>query len=318
MTKVLSTSSADRSTTAASYELNDETYLVDYMETAFSLLYRNDSVSKEIGHIITGDDCNEIRNIHNDTDCNYVRHMVTGGEVDGWYPALFLAPSLGPSAGLCLRTLPIATTLGSPTAEAAKQIEPPEAGDRLIGSVLQRTPLRSSAAPFKPPTEDNTVDTSSETTTRTTLMLCNIPNHYSRALLMDLLRCEGLLGHVRFIYVPMNLRSSGNFGYAFVDFDSASVAAQARQNLEGFTRWNEPNDKVMEIEWSETQGLDAHIQRYRDSPLMHVSVQDELKPALFMHGTRIAFPKPTKSIRAPRLRKANEQKDQLRERAHTA
>jgi hypothetical protein len=115
-----------------------------------------------------------------------------------------------------------------------------------------------------------------------------------------------LADHVCFAYVPMNLRSKGNFGYAFVDFDSAIVAEQCQEQLEGFSRWDEPNDKALEMAWSETQGLDAQIARYRDSPLMHESVADEMKPAMYNNGVRIAFPAPTKKIRAPRLRKAVE------------
>merc|ERR1719456_1388486 len=101
----------------------------------------------------------------------------------------------------------------------------------------------------------------------------------------------------------MNLRTSGNFGYSFVDFDSPKVAKRCKEQLEGFAGWSEPFEKALEVAWSESQGIEAHIQRYRDSPLMHESVDDEVKPALFKNGVRIVFPKPTKKIRAPRLRK---------------
>merc|ERR1719393_968689 len=104
----------------------------------------------------------------------------------------------------------------------------------------------------------------------------------------------------------MNLRACGNFGYAFVDFDCTKAAEQCKEQLEGFTAWGEATDMALEVVWSETQGLDSHVQRYRDSPLMHASLEDELKPAMFKNGVRIAFPPPTKPIRAPRLRKTAE------------
>jgi len=122
-------------------------------------------------------------------------------------------------------------------------------------------------------------------------------------MVMDVLRDAGFADHVTFIYIPMNLRSRGNFGYAFVDFASATVAGQCKERLEGFNEWSEPSGKVLETGWCDTQGLDAHIQRYRNSPLMHESVDDELKPALFNDGIRAAFPEPTKNIRPPRVRK---------------
>lgn len=127
---------------------------------------------------------------------------------------------------------------------------------------------------------------------------------------MDMLRSEGFEDYIDFMYLPMNLRNAMNFGYAFVSFVSAQSTLQCREKLQGFNRWIEPSEKRMEIEWSETQGLEAHIERYRNSPLMHESVQDELKPALFKRGVRIAFPEPTKAIRAPRLRKSGDRSHQ--------
>merc|ERR1712048_955812 len=122
----------------------------------------------------------------------------------------------------------------------------------------------------------------------------------------------------QFVYVPMNLRSSGNFGYAFVDFDSVSVTEHFRARMVGFKSWDGQSEKAMEIEWSLTQGLDANVQRYRDSPLMHDSVDDELKPAIFRSGVRVPFPAPTKHIRAPRLRGSVGQNKHLRPPAHIA
>merc|ERR1712048_366187 len=134
-------------------------------------------------------------------------------------------------------------------------------------------------------------------------MLRNIPKGVTRSTLLDVLRSAGIANHVAFVYLPMNLRSPGNFGYAFVDFDSAQIAEQCTYQLEGFNRWSGASDMALEVVWSETQGLASLVQRYRDSPLMHASLEDELKPALYKNGVRIAFPPPTKAIRAPRLRR---------------
>jgi len=146
-----------------------------------------------------------------------------------------------------------------------------------------------------------------ETIAKTTLMLRNLPATFSRSDVINVLQAKGFADHIVFMYVPMNLRSSGNFGYAFVDFDCTHVAEQCKQEMEGFTGWSDLCEKALEVAWSETQGLDAHIGRYRDSPLMHDSVNDELKPAMFKNGARVIFPAPTKPIRAPRLRRSVEQ-----------
>jgi len=69
----------------------------------------------------------------------------------------------------------------------------------------------------------------------------------------------------------------------------------------GFTRWNMQSEKVCQVVWSDAmQGLDQHVERYRDCPVMHESIPDEFKPVLFKDGVRVLFPEPTKKIRAPR------------------
>merc|ERR1712048_841795 len=176
-------------------------------------------------------------------------------------------------------------------------------------SDFAHTPLRAAAATFFRHTNyERKENTPSDEVPLTTIMLRNIPTDLSRSMVMDMLRSSGFAEHVSFIYLPMNLRSSGNFGYAFVDFDSTEIAEQCKESLNGFTGWSVPSEKVLEVAWSDAQGLDSHIQRYRDSPIMHASLEDEYKPAIFRNGVRVAFPPPTKPIRAPRVRKGSQEK----------
>jgi len=166
---------------------------------------------------------------------------------------------------------------------------------------FQSTPLQSAAALYQAVTQERKEDTSTEV--RTTLILRNIPTTFTRSMVMRILGSEGFAKDIAFMYLPMNLRSSGNFGYAFVDFDCTYVAEQCKNKLDGFTGWSGSSEKLLEVDWSDSQGIDCLVQRYRDSPLMHESLEDEFKPALFKNGVRIAFPPPTKPIRAPRLRR---------------
>jgi len=48
------------------------------------------------------------------------------------------------------------------------------------------------------------------------------------------------------------------------------------------------------------QGLEANIERYRNSPTMHELVPDAYRPMLFVNGQQVAFPAPTKKIKPPR------------------
>ena len=153
-------------------------------------------------------------------------------------------------------------------------------------------------------------DTSREAL-KTTIMLCNIPSNYSRESVLDVLQSEGFMNYVNLIYVPMNLRTAvagvgacDNFGYGFVSFDSPDVAERCMKAFQGFNNWTQSSDKALKVEWAETQDFDVLIGRYRNCPIMHESVEDELKPAMFKNGVRVKLPEPTKSIRAPRYRRS--------------
>merc|ERR1719384_3047567 len=90
-------------------------------------------------------------------------------------------------------------------------------------------------------------------------------------------------------------------GYAFVNLCTPADARRLWHALDGFSGWSVPCNKVCSVSWSDPlQGLDAHIARYRNSPLMHKVVPDCYRPILFANGVRIAFPPPTKKIQPPR------------------
>lgn len=138
---------------------------------------------------------------------------------------------------------------------------------------------------------------------RTTVMLRNIPNRYNRNILLQLLNSQGFETKYDFVYLPMDFRNSVNLGYAFVNLTSNSDAIRLMAQFQNFHAWNLDSPKVCEVSWAHPhQGLMAHVERYRNSPVMHSSMPDEFKPMVFHHGRRVAFPAPTKAIRAPKLR----------------
>jgi len=140
--------------------------------------------------------------------------------------------------------------------------------------------------------------------TRTTLMLRNIPNNYSRDMLMDLLDREGFIGCYNFIYLPVDFHRLAGLGYAFVNFSKIEFAEQAKQHFQGFDRWAVSSHKVCDVTWGEPlQGLDAHLDRYRNSPVMHEDVPEQYKPVYLQNGARQPFPLPTKRIRPPRIKR---------------
>jgi len=136
---------------------------------------------------------------------------------------------------------------------------------------------------------------------RTTVMLKNLPNNYTREMLLDLIDSEGFVGKYDFFYLPIDFRTHAALGYAFINLVSLEDANVFFCCLNGFSRWSLPSYKVCQVAWScPHQGFESHIARYRNSPLMHGAVPDLYRPVLFCDGLRIPFPPPTKRVKAPR------------------
>lgn len=138
----------------------------------------------------------------------------------------------------------------------------------------------------------------------TTLMLRNLPNQYNRDMLVDLLNVEGFAGMFNFVYLPIDFKTHAGLGYAFVDLISPQETERMRKYFEGFSNWAVRSEKICTVSWShpEQQGFAAHVERYRNSPVMHDCVPDTWKPALFAGGMRVAFPPPTRKLRNPNIR----------------
>merc|ERR1719362_2511002 len=107
---------------------------------------------------------------------------------------------------------------------------------------------------------------------RTTLMLRNLPLDYTRDMLLHLLDMEGFAGKYDFVYLPVDFKTSFGLGYAFLNMVSPTDAVLLRTRLDGFNSWAVPSGKVCTVAWSAPlQGLEAHIERYRNSAVMQRS-----------------------------------------------
>jgi len=139
----------------------------------------------------------------------------------------------------------------------------------------------------------------------TTLMLRNIPNNYNREMVLELLDLEGFAKRYDFVYLPMDFHRMAGLGYAFVNLVDHQTAEEVKAHFSGYSSWRLASQKICEVSWGEPlQGLEAHIERYRNSPVMHEEVPDKYKPVLYRDGQRIEFPAPTKRIRPPRVKKS--------------
>lgn len=145
-------------------------------------------------------------------------------------------------------------------------------------------------------------DAACETENHTTVMVANLPRELTRTDFVQDLLDGGYRGLFDFVYMPMNFRENGNFGYAFVNLVSHHVAVSLKAHMEV------ENAKYVEkrnVVWSNCQGYDANIERYRNSPLMHELVPMDCKPAVYDHlGVLASFPAPTKTISKPRIHRS--------------
>jgi RNA recognition motif-containing protein len=138
---------------------------------------------------------------------------------------------------------------------------------------------------------------------KTTMMFRNLPDGFTRLQLEELLDAEGFAAQYDFIYLPADLSTGACFGYAFVNIVTPSAARSFMDHFQGFDKWPVDCDKRAVVHTSEgIQGRDEQVERYRNSPLMHESVSDDLRPAIYRDGARVAFPESTVPLKPPRAR----------------
>lgn len=139
--------------------------------------------------------------------------------------------------------------------------------------------------------------------TLTSVMMRNIPNNYTRAMLLELLAREGFGSTFDFLYLPIDLKKRSGLGYAFINFICQDIAEHFCQHFSGFRRWAATSQKICQVTWSDyIQGFHAHVERYRNSAIMHESVPEDCKPMIFQNGLQLPFPAPTKAIPEPQER----------------
>lgn len=139
---------------------------------------------------------------------------------------------------------------------------------------------------------------------RTTVIIRHMPLSFDRDAAMRLLKQEGFGDRYDFLYMPINVSAQGGFGYVFLNLVSVADAQDCIAHFHGFDGWDIQSDEVAQADWCALQGLESHVRRYRDSPVMHESVPEKCKPAVFSSGQQLPFPAPTKPLKAPKVRLA--------------
>ncbi len=155
---------------------------------------------------------------------------------------------------------------------------------------------------------------------KSTLMLRNIPNKFTRDQLVKIimLKMGNCVGSFDFFYLPTDFRSKCNFGYAFINmtsseyvdkffqvFDGANLTSFINGILAGSSNSNPRYSKICQVSYARVQGLAENVRRLMNSPIMGAAdvigaSQEEIDaslPILFdpVTGQEIPFPRPDAS-----------------------
>ena len=97
------------------------------------------------------------------------------------------------------------------------------------------------------------------TESRTTVMVCNIPNRYTRSELMDEFDAKPeLIGTYNFLYLPIDFKNNCNLGYAFVNMRTTNHILILFEIMQG-SHWelSVRSSKICKLKWGRVQGKDA-------------------------------------------------------------
>lgn len=160
------------------------------------------------------------------------------------------------------------------------------------------SPTRQEAPIFPKPVQEQKAKKGE---VRTTVMIRNMPNNYTRKMLLELLDLNGLAACYDFVYLPMDFETKACLGYAFINMVTPAAASQFWKIFNGFSNWSIPSRKVAGVSWSGPhQGLQAHVERYRNSSIMCEGTPDDYKPIILSNGVRMPFPAATRKLRSSR------------------
>lgn len=106
----------------------------------------------------------------------------------------------------------------------------------------------------------------------TTVMIRNVPNKYTRQMLVDQLHKNGFGEKFDFLYLPIDFKNSCNVGYGFLNFRTVEETKMfierfhgksAMDCLPGFN-----SRKVVNVGYARMQGLEPNVARLKNSPVM--------------------------------------------------
>lgn len=239
--------------------------------------------------------------------------LATDSDEEEYHPSVLSSVGLG-SFGLVGKTDPAPKVSGktplpleSVLSQACEKERTPLSGK--ASAYVPFIPLSSKASAFvprSPQAVSESLDTQfpdasqlqgAEPLAITTVMLRNLPRGYTRTDLVKTLNKHGYVGLYNFVYMPFDFKIKQCMGYAFVNMTSGEQAQHLIEKFDNQRLWpRSASLKLCNAGLSHTQGLEANVQRFRNSPVMGDDVPESFKPALFDGDKQVPFPRPTRAL----------------------
>ncbi|CAN6912858.1 hypothetical protein Bca4012_087285 [Brassica carinata] len=121
---------------------------------------------------------------------------------------------------------------------------------------------------------------------RTTLMIKNIPNKYTRKMLLAAID-ETNRGTYDFLYLPIDFKNKCNVGYAFINMVSPTFIIALYEAFDG-KKWDKFNsEKVASLAYARIQGKTALMAHFQNSSLMN---EDRRCHPIVFDGPESSYP----------------------------
>lgn len=108
-------------------------------------------------------------------------------------------------------------------------------------------------------------------TNKTTLMIRNIPNKYTKELMLETLD-EDFMGTYDFFYLPIDFKNGCNVGYAFINFKELKYIEAFYKRFDGMSWKRFNSEKICQIKYARIQGKRECELHFKGSSLMNQPV----------------------------------------------
>lgn len=109
-------------------------------------------------------------------------------------------------------------------------------------------------------------------TDKTTVMIQNIPNKYTKDLMLELINRK-FKGKYDFFYLPIDMKFQCNVGYAFINFVDQKTLLHFFREFHSIKWPNFNSEKICHLSYARLQGRKQCEEHFADSVLM--KYQDE-------------------------------------------